>query len=390
MSLVVILAMLLMSCSQLASQIYIPVLPEITESLALSPGLSQAAVVSYFTTLGASQLLVGPLRDKFGDRPLFMWGQGVLLVGTVCCSIAQNAELFFIGRVLQGVGAASPVLIGRTILAANLSGARLKSAMATLAMSLSITAIITPVTAGALSIYLGWQGMSALAAVYFFAVTILGWMVIPKRHKTTSIIRPANLISHYYQLVIDKSFISLASLKWLPTFLYLTIQLYLPFHLADKFGFSASQIGQAMMYSMCGLLVGATLAKVLQKRHCYLKIVLWLWPFLLLSTGLLLVAGDSAVAILIAYAAIMLVFGAYFPSYMHLIGVLYPEQPGTTNALVGAIELLCFSCLAWWVNQWLLSDSVSLAWLVLGCAVLLLVTWRHLSIAMPNMQLERG
>lgn len=71
---VVFLAVLLMSCSQIASQIYIPVLPTITDSLQLTPSQGQAAVISYFTTLGAAQLLVGPLRDKFGDRLYFLVG----------------------------------------------------------------------------------------------------------------------------------------------------------------------------------------------------------------------------------------------------------------------------------------------------------------------------
>ncbi|MEQ3528372.1 MFS transporter [Pseudoalteromonas piscicida] len=381
---VVFLAVLLMSCSQIASQIYIPVLPTITDSLQLTPSQGQAAVISYFTTLGAAQLLVGPLRDKFGDRPLFFSGLGILLLGTVFCSIASSAEVFFIGRVLQGIGAASPVLIGRTLLAARLSGAELKSAMATLAMSVSVTAICSPFLAGVLSGWVGWQGMSWFAFAYYVLILVYGYRIMQQSSKTTLSLRPNALFYEYQSLLLNRSFISLASLKWLPTFLYLTIQLYLPFLLARQFGLESKAIGQAMMLPMFGLLIGSILTKVLQRKRSYLDIVIWTWPALVVSVLLLLFASGSALAVLLAYAAIMFVFGAYFPSYMHLIGVLHPEKAGTANALVGAVELLFFSCVAWVVNKWLLSGVESLAVLVFGCALLLFLTWRHLcTVFMP-------
>ncbi|MEI5637770.1 MFS transporter [Pseudoalteromonas sp. UG3-1] len=377
---VVFLAVLLMSCSQLASQIYVPVLPDITHSLSLSPSLAQAAVISYFTTLGATQLLVGPLRDKYGDRPLFLVGLGTLAMGTVLCSLAYNAQTFFIGRVLQGMGAAAPVLIGRTMLAANLSGAQLKSAMATLAMSVSVTAICSPFLAGLLSSWVGWHGMSWFAAAYYVVIVIYGLKVLPQSSTASVSLRPSALFFQYQTLLCNRSFISLAALKWLPTFLYLTIQLYLPFLLSQQFGFNAKEIGQAMMLPMLGLLFGSSLTKLLQKRHSYLDIVIWTWPALAVSVVLLFSGSDSAYAVLMAYAAIMLVFGAYFPSYMHLIGIMHPEKAGTANALVGAIELLFFSALAWLMNKWLLSGTESLALLVLICAALLFMTWRHLRV----------
>jgi MFS family permease len=66
-------AILLLSCSQFASQIFLPALPQIADSLLLNKEQSQAMVTGYFMFLGVSQLIVGPLRDKYGDRPIFLW-----------------------------------------------------------------------------------------------------------------------------------------------------------------------------------------------------------------------------------------------------------------------------------------------------------------------------
>ncbi|MCG7534327.1 MFS transporter [Pseudoalteromonas sp. OOF1S-7] len=386
MYLFTMLAVLLMSCSQLVSQVYMPVLPDIADSLKLSNGLSQAMIISYFITLGAAQLIVGPLRDKFGDRPLFIAGQIVLLIGTLLCAVAPDSSTFLIGRILQGAGSASPVLISRTLLAQRLSGAKLKSAMATVAISASVTAIIAPLLGGMLSSWFGWQGLSLALITYYLFITLFGLSLLKTRAPQPIAINPMSLIRHYQNMARCQVFLSLASLKWVPTFLYLTLQLHLPFLLQERFGFTTSQTGQAMMLPMVGLLLGAVFAKVLQRRVSYLKIVLWLWPALLMSALTFLLASDHALAVLLAYAAIMLVFGGYFPSYMHLIGLLHPTQAGTANALVGAIELLIFSVIAWLVNLWLPDNTQTLSLLISVCAVLLLLSWRTIRIQRPHFE----
>ncbi|MCG7561197.1 MULTISPECIES: MFS transporter [Pseudoalteromonas] len=386
MHLFTMLAVLLMSCSQLVSQVYMPVLPDIADSLVLTNGMSQAMIISYFITLGASQLIVGPLRDKYGDRPLFIAGQAILLAGTLLCAVAPDSTTFLLGRILQGAGSASPVLISRTLLAQRLSGARLKSAMATVAISASVTAIIAPLLGGMLSSWFGWQGLSLVLITYYLFITIFGLSLLKASEPQPFVINPMSLVRHYQNMVRCQVFLSLASLKWVPTFLYLTLQLHLPFLLQDRFGFTTSQTGQAMMLPMVGLLLGAVFAKVLQRHVSYMKIVLWLWPALLLSALTFVLASDNAIAILLAYAAIMLVFGGYFPSYMHLIGLLHPTHAGTANALVGAIELLIFSVIAWLVNQWLPDNTQAIALLIAVCAALLLLCWRTIRIQRPHFE----
>ncbi|WP_247749685.1 MFS transporter [Pseudoalteromonas viridis] len=386
MYLFTMLAVLLMSCSQLVSQVYMPVLPDIADSLMLSNGQSQAMIISYFITLGAAQLVVGPLRDKYGDRPLFIAGQIILLIGTLLCAVAPDSGTFLIGRILQGAGSASPVLISRTLLAQRLSGAKLKSAMATVAISASVTAIIAPLLGGMLSSWFGWQGLSLVLITYYLFITLFGLSLLKTRAPQPIAINPMSLIRHYQNMARCQVFLSLASFKWVPTFLYLTLQLHLPFLLQERFGFTTSQTGQAMMLPMVGLLLGAVFAKVLQRHVSYMKIVLWLWPVLLVSALTFLLASDHALAVLLAYAAIMLVFGGYFPSYMHLIGLLHPTQAGTANALVGAIELLIFSVIAWLVNLWLPDNTQTLSLLIAVCAALLLLSWRTIRIQRPHFE----
>ncbi|ALO44303.1 MFS transporter [Pseudoalteromonas phenolica] len=381
MSSIVFLAVLLMSCSQFASQLYMPVLPDIAKDLALSSSASQAVIVSFFITLGLTQLIAGPLRDKYGDRHILIAGQLILVAGTLICGFAESNWQFLLGRVLQGIGSASPVLISRTLLAQYLTGAKLKSAMASLAMAASITAILSPMIAGTLAQLINWQGLSFIMVLHFALVLWLGFVILPKSQKNDAhSIRPRALASLYKSLLQDKNLILLANFKWLPTYLYLTIQLYLPFYLQAQFQFNTEQIGYAMMLPMAGLLVGSSLAKIMQKRMSYMKIVKLLWPALPIAAFIFEFSHISALVMLFAYTLVMMVFGAYFPSYMHIIGLLQPEKAGSANALVGAIELLFFTAIAWLTNVILFSSQHILPLIVLTCSMVLWFCWKKLSL----------
>ena len=175
------LAILLLSCSQLASQIFLPALPQIADSLVLSTVQSQAMVTGYFICLGVSQLVVGPLRDKFGDRPIFFVGQSTFIFGALLCAVATTAELFTVGRVLQGIGAAAPLLISRTLLVATLSGPQLKMAMAQLALVSSGVAILAHLSGGTLAYMANWQFIAWLLAGYFSVTAVVGWWFYAQR-----------------------------------------------------------------------------------------------------------------------------------------------------------------------------------------------------------------
>lgn len=378
-----VMAILLLSCSQLASQIFLPALPQIAHSLALDQSQSQMMITGYFICLGMAQLIVGPLRDKFGDRPIFLVGQSVFIIGTIFCALASTAELFSIGRVLQGMGAAAPLLISRTLLASTLKGAQLKHAMATLALAASCVAIMAPWLGGVLSTLVNWQFLAAILALYFTIIAVFGWWVLPtkilqQRHIS---IHPYNMAKQYWLLLRDLRFVAIAMFKWLPTFIYLTTQLYFPFLLQQQFHMTEQQFGAVMMFPMAGLLLGSWIGKLLHTKLNELALFALFWPLLLLSAGCYLVLPFTLFDALLGYGLVMVVFGGYFTAYMQLVNTHYLSQSGSANALIGAFELLVFTFFAVLSNTYIIDKPIHLAWITLCVAGLLLIAWIKLLLA---------
>jgi MFS family permease len=291
--------------------------------------------------------------------------------------MATTPVIFTLGRVLQGIGAAAPLLISRTLLVATLSGSQLKMAMAQLALVSSGVAILAPLIGGTFAYIANWQFIAWLLAGYFSITALVGWWILPTEPYTSAIhsVRPKFLLKQYGQLLREGQFIAIAAYKWLPTFIYLTIQLYFPFLLQQHFQLSEKQFGIVMTLPMSGLLMGASISKYLQKMMSELALFAIFWPLLIISALCYSLLPFSLATALFGYGLVMIVFGGCFAAYMQLLGTHYAAKTGSANALVGAVELLVFTLLALGCNAYVIQSFNDLAWIILSAAGLLLVAW---------------
>lgn len=152
-----LLAMMIIATGQVGVSIYLPSLPLISQELGISSADVQLLVTLFLVGFGGSQLFYGPLSDALGRRPIFILGQGVYLVGTLLCfTMTNNFTALVLGRLLQGLGAGSASVLGRSVLRDSYSGYHLTKAMSYISITASILPILAPVIGGWVAWHFSW------------------------------------------------------------------------------------------------------------------------------------------------------------------------------------------------------------------------------------------
>jgi len=120
----------LMALNALAIDVFIPALTEIGEALAVEDANRRQFVISaYVMGFGAAQLFYGTISDRFGRRPVLMFGLAVYVGASALASFAPNFETLLALRFVQGIGTAATRVIAVSIVRDTFGGARMASVM---------------------------------------------------------------------------------------------------------------------------------------------------------------------------------------------------------------------------------------------------------------------
>lgn len=180
---------LMAGLSAMTMNIFLPSLPAIADWYGTSYGTAQLSVSLYLGLSGALQLVIGPLADRYGRRPVTLAACGIFLLATVGVLLAPTIETFLIFRMVQAAVATGMVL-SRAIVRDMVPEAQAASMIGWVTMGMSLVPMFAPAIGGWLDQMLGWQANFMLLLVLGALVTALIWADLGE----TSVRRPASLM----------------------------------------------------------------------------------------------------------------------------------------------------------------------------------------------------
>ena len=146
------------------------------------PGGDNAAMVgmaigAYGLTQAFLQIPFGTASDRFGRKPVIVFGLVLFVIGSVVAAMAQDVQMVIIGRVIQGAGAISAAV---TALAADLTRDQHRTKiMAMIGSSIGLVFAISMVAAPLLYALIGMSGLFWLTAVLAVAAIFTVMFVVP-------------------------------------------------------------------------------------------------------------------------------------------------------------------------------------------------------------------
>ena len=147
---------LLASVSGIALNIFLPSLPNMTIYFETDYGLMQMAVAFYLGMNAVLQLIVGPISDRYGRRPVLLGGLAVFLLATLGCIFATNVWVFLVFRMMQAAVVVTMALARATI-RDMVPEREAASMIGYVTMGMAVAPMVGPAIGGALDAAFGWQ-----------------------------------------------------------------------------------------------------------------------------------------------------------------------------------------------------------------------------------------
>jgi MFS transporter, DHA1 family, multidrug resistance protein len=162
-------------------QIFLPALPAIQTTFAVSTGVAQLALSLSILANAFANLAYGPLSDRFGRRPVLLVGLAAFIAGSLGCALAPTIHLLVAGRIVQSIGGAAGMVLARAIVRDLYDRERSASIIAYLTMAMVVAPMLAPTVGAILIDTADWR------AIFFLATAIgvlLSWQIASRLGET--------------------------------------------------------------------------------------------------------------------------------------------------------------------------------------------------------------
>lgn len=163
---------LLAGVSAMTMSVFLPSLPAMAETFGADYSVMQLSVSAYLACTAVIQILIGPISDRFGRRPVVLGALGVFALASIGCYAAQSVEMFLFFRMIQSSVAVGMVL-GRAIVRDMVPQEQAASMIGYVTMGMALVPMIAPSIGGLLDTTFGWRSVFAFLAVIGIALMIL-------------------------------------------------------------------------------------------------------------------------------------------------------------------------------------------------------------------------
>jgi DHA1 family bicyclomycin/chloramphenicol resistance-like MFS transporter len=347
---VVIVALsLLLGLQPVATDLYLPALPQMQRELGVSQADAQWTLSGVVLAFGMAQLIWGPVSDRVGRRPVLLWGLSLFVLASVCTVFAPSLSLMMLGRVGQGLGLAAAVVCARAMvrdLFEPTQGARVLSKGLS---GLGVIALVGPLLGGFAAAWFGWRATLALVGV--FALAGLVFIALRMRetlpaHRQQASMAFSTRLGQWHLITrqpMFRAYTALTSSTYGGLYVFLAAS---SFVFIDVLHLSRPLFGALMASMSLGYLIGTMVCRRLLPRLGLAGSVriaamlsacagVWCIGLSLLSLGLGFT--PAALAVMPGLWMYAVAHGVHQPCSQAGVVAAFPQQAGAASALSGFI-----------------------------------------------------
>ena len=332
--------MIIAAVSPLAINIFLPSMPKLVDHFKTDYATASLGLSLFLAAMSVLQLIIGPLSDKYGRRPVLIGGILMFLLGTGICLVAQNIQIFLFGRLVQAFAVAG-IVLSRAIVRDLVSREKSASAIGYVTMGMAIAPMIGPAIGGFLDELYGWQASFILLGVLGTIALMFVVINIPE----TNANRGASLKSQLYnyrQLISSPAFWLYALTGSTAAGVFFGFLGGAPALASGPLGLSPSSYGLWFAITAFGYLVGNFISGRYSERQGIRRMMVTGALIALLGCAMpFLVFPTLGVSPLALFGPMLLVGignGMTLPNATAAAVSVRPEAAGAASGLMGALQ----------------------------------------------------
>lgn len=298
---------------EISTQLLIPSLGAIEQGFAARPGSVVLALSAFVAAFGVGQLLLGPLSDRVGRRPVLIGGLLLYVLATLWMLFASGLAEFIAARVLQGLGACAALVLARAIVR-DVWRERAGPALALTVIGMLSALMLTPLLGGLLATHAGgWRAAVGLSlALGLLALGTALFLYRETHHERDPLAgRFRSLGRHYADLLKGRAYRAFALALACTFGAMFCIIAGSSTVFIDLLGLTPTQYGLAFGGMLSGLLVGALFT---QRRIAVLG------PQRIVTIGSALVAFGAVASLMIHEGFGLSLAGLCLPQLLVTLG----------------------------------------------------------------------
>ncbi len=354
---VTVLVTALVGFGAISTDLYLPSLPAIGASFGSTTAEVQLTLSVFLVGFAVSQIVYGPLSDRFGRRPVLIGGVAIYLLATLACLAADSIGQLIAARFVQAVGACTGVVLGRAVVRDIYGRERAAKMLSYMGVAMALAPALGPILGGLLQVWFGWRANFLVLAI-FGAICLLGVLrVLPEtnRWRDPGATDPARLARNYAELARDPvyfGYVLVCSFAYGGIFAFISGSSFL---FIEVLGLAPDVYGFCFAAIVVGFMIGAFASG-------RLTTALGIERLVLAGAGLGLAGGLAAP--LLTFAGVLSVAGILIPVFVFMVGAglmlpnamagaigPYPRMAGTASAFLGFVQMTLAALLGIAVGQ---------------------------------------
>jgi DHA1 family bicyclomycin/chloramphenicol resistance-like MFS transporter len=161
----------------------VPALPVVATTFGRDISIAQMTVSLYMVGIACSQIIMGPLSDKFGRRPVLLAGLSLMVVASAGCMFAETLPQLIAARFFQALGGATGMVVSRAIIRDLYSRDRISAMISLVIAVMMIAQMLSPLTGGLLEIAFGWRSIFYLITAASLVITVTIALALPETRR---------------------------------------------------------------------------------------------------------------------------------------------------------------------------------------------------------------